>query len=202
MVAITERRNVLRETVAERSGDRHERPLARIRFAARDADFRIYCDSIACDVQSTGDYLMVLSAMGPQTSIKAVAAMLQSDVNCTIRPEDIDGWCDSLGKQPGGYTIHRHRFEHNTWHILAVAKQDGLLLKASEEALWFELRKPRFTTPVLRAWVPWLMKTLQTNGQLRNLQCFGCDSAILTAGSTELDDALTNGLRRGKLRIE
>lgn len=75
---------------------------------------------------------MVLSAMGPQTSIKAVAAMRQSDVNCVIRAEDIDGWCDSLGKHPNGYMIHRHRFEHNTWHILAVARQEGLLLKASE----------------------------------------------------------------------
>ena len=133
--------------------------------------------------------------------MRVVESFDQSDVNCVIRPEEIDGWCDSLGTHHNGYTIHRHRFEHNTWHILAVAKQEGLLLKASEVAVWVELRKPRFTTPVLRAWVPWLMKTLQTNGHLRNLQCFGCESAILTAGTAELDDALTEGLRRGKLTI-
>jgi 6-phosphofructokinase len=181
---------------------RRERPIARVRFAARDADFRIFCDAIAYDDQSGSDILMVLSVMGPQTSIKAAAAMLQSDVHCTINPEQIEEWNDRLGKHPSGYTIHRHRFEHNTWHMLAVAKQEGLLLKASEQALWVELRKPRFTTPLLRAWVPWLMKSLQAIGHLRNLRCFGCDSAILTTGTTEMDDAVANGLLSGKLKIK
>jgi hypothetical protein len=187
--------------VANDGSELDERPLARVRFTGRDADFRLYCDSIAYD-DSSSDYLMVLSAMGPQTSIKAVAAMLQSDVHCSIKAEGIDGWYDSMGKHPAGYTVHRHRFEHNTWHILAVVKQDGLLLKASAEAVWVELRQPRYTTPVLRAWVRGLMKSLQTGGHLRNLRCFGCESAILTAGTRELDDAVAEGLRHGKLTIK
>ena len=199
MVAITERHIKANGTPSVR---REDRPITRIRFAGRESDFRVSCDSVAYDDESAGDYLMVLSAMGPQTSIKAVAAMLQSDVHCTMRVEDIDSGYDSLGKHPGGYTVHRQRFEHNTWHILAVAKQEGLLLKLSVEALWVELRKPRFTTPVLRAWVPSLMNTLQSNGHLRNLRCFGCDAAILMAGTAELDDVVAESLRRGRLKIK
>jgi hypothetical protein len=144
---------------------------------------------------------MVLSAMGPQTSVKALAAILQGDTKVVMRTEDIPHWYDHLGKHPDGYTIHRQRFDHNTWHVLAVAKQDGLLVRLSEQSLWAELRNPRFTTPILRSWMPWLMKSLLDSDHLRRLKCFGCESAILTAGNLDLDDAVMRGLKTGKLRI-
>jgi hypothetical protein len=201
MLAISNPARLQSHPQTDQLGDHQERPLARIRVTARDADFHLYCDSIAYDEQSGIDHLMVLSTIGPQTSIKALAALLQSDVRCAIRTEGIDGWYGSLGKHPNGYTIHRHRFEHNTWHVLAVAKQDGLLLTLSDESLWIELRKPRFTTPLLREWVPWLMTRLEAGGHLRRLKCYGCESAVLTASDDELDEAVASELRAGTLKI-
>ena len=47
-----------------------------------------------------------------------------------------------------------------------MAKVPGLILALSEESLWQELRSDRYTTPILRAWVPWLLERLKEDGGL------------------------------------
>jgi hypothetical protein len=205
MIAVAEPTRAV-ATPAEDLAPVKEAPLTQVHFTARDADLRVYCDAIAYDSNSGINTLMILSAMGAQSAIKALAAILQSDVRCTIRTrrtaraDEIQPRDTELSKCPNGYRIHRHRFELNTWHLLAIAKQEGLLPNASAEAVWGEVRKARYTTPILRAWIPLIIEPLSRSGYLRALQCVGCASAILQAGTAELDHVVRTGLQSGALR--
>jgi hypothetical protein len=49
-------------------------------------------------------------------------------------------------------------------HLVAVAKIPGLMPNLSEDHLWAELSGPRYTTPLLRSWIPWLKQAMVGSG--------------------------------------
>jgi len=54
----------------------------------------------------------------------------------------------------------------NAVHLVARAKVPGLLNDISDAALWRELMGERFTTRMLRSWVPWLREKLREENLL------------------------------------
>src|SRR5262249_41766789 len=159
------------------------------------------CDALACDA---GRQILILSAAGPETAIKSLAAALNSDARVKFETEMDTPFFRYYGavRHPGGYRISRHRMDFNTWHLLALAKADGLRPVLSEEALWQELRSERYTTPLLRSWVPWLMEELKERKGLQTLEQVGCNAGLLVAGDGTVDELVSIGLRRGSLRVK
>jgi hypothetical protein len=146
---------------------------------------------------------MLLSAAGPETSVKALAAVLRSDARVRFYPELESPFYRYYGpmRHPAGYTVQRAKLDSNTWHVLCAARVEGLLPVLSEEALWQELRGERFTTPLLRSWVPWLLQRMLERGGLVWLEQVGCEAGLLLAGTETVDELVAEGINQGHLRL-
>jgi hypothetical protein len=167
-------------------------------------------DGLACHEGQ----IMLLSVAGPETAIKAVNACLVSNQSArfeadvplrTFRTfessEGEERYCPTLARSPEGYDTYKSRLGYNTWHLLALSKRDGFMPCVSETALDRQLRSPRFSTPLLRSWAPWLARKLGEAKHLLLLDGFQTRAALLQAGTPELDELVSCGLRDGHLSI-
>jgi hypothetical protein len=144
--------------------------------------------------------------IGAESAVKAAHAMLASDNGWATFQFDAEAsgmyrWNDHT-RAPQGYTTYRARASLNNWHFLFVAKTPGLLLSMDEASVWRELRSERYTTPILREWVMYLIRKLKDDHCLETLGGFGHNAGLLTADSDDLDKIVKNGLRHRKLRIQ
>jgi hypothetical protein len=176
------------------------RELGTLALSGGETDFALRCDALACDRDKR---ILLLSAAGPETSVKALAAVLRSEAKVRFYPELESPFYRYYGpvRHPAGYTVQRAKLDPNTWHVLCTAKVEGLLPVLSEEALWQELRGERFTTPLLRSWVPWLLQRLLEQGGLVRLEQVGCEAGLLLAGTETVDELVSEGINQGHLRF-
>ena len=164
--------------------------LGALSLNARDSSFTLRCDALAFDQHGGGNCLMLASVAGPHTSVKAFRASLSTG-NSRYRPH-VDGISQhlELRRWPEGYTLQNHRLGLNTWHLVAIARRDGLIPQLNDVSLWRQLRSPQFSTPLLRGWLSWLKQELLDRELLRPLQSFQCAAAVLSATSDQLDQIL------------
>lgn len=110
-----------------------------------------------------------------------------------------------LKRDGAGYRSYSQPLGLGTWHMALVSKRPGLMLSADEESVWRELSGPRFTTPILRSWMPYLLGKL-TEGYrdaagIRNADAWGCKPGVLAVTNETLDDYVTEGLKSGTITI-
>jgi hypothetical protein len=101
-----------------------------------------------------------------------------------------------------GYSFATHKLPFDLVHALAVSKAPGFLVDDSDETLWRFLKSPRFTTPLLRSWLPWIKAYMLSTELLKpatnhNLHCH---TALMD--TFYLDEVVSRGLRTRKLRIQ
>jgi hypothetical protein len=72
----------------------------------------------------------------------------------------------------------------------------------SDDALWQELKQERFTTPLLRGWLPHARKELEFKSLLTRCHTLECTCCILTATSADLDSIVEFGLKNGVIAIQ
>ena len=158
--------------------------------------------------------IALVSVAGPQTAVKSFAAALNE--NCKLRV-NVDGMDIKLADgstEPaqrwqdfervagqGKYKVAMHRLPFNSVQCTARLKDPRLLPSVSEEALWILLRSNRFTTPLLRPWVPWLMKAMLEDGTLERLPAFQCQPGVLAIDDGGLDKLVTQGINEGRLTV-
>jgi hypothetical protein len=82
-----------------------------------------------------------------------------------------------------------------------VSKKIGLLPSVDEQRVWQELRSDRYTTPILRQWIPFIIDRLTEVGRLRRLGGFGHNAGLLTASCIDLDNIVSRGLKYKQLQI-
>jgi hypothetical protein len=155
---------------------------------------------------------MYLSAAGPQTSIKALRAVLHTkkmvfDLSLSRHEPDTggeDGDVEGgtrLYRAGDGYTIRTHHLGLNVHHLVAVADTPGLLMSLDEESVWQALLADRFTTPLLREWMPYLVEQLLIENAIRRPEAYGCAPAVLLADDAVLDEIVRRGLNEGTITI-
>ena len=71
----------------------------------------------------------------------------------------------------------------------------------TDETIWQELTDPRFTTPVLRDWVPYISQEMRERDILEEAHVFNCNCGIMSATTKDLDEIVTEGLRSGAIHI-
>ncbi len=69
------------------------------------------------------------------------------------------------------------------------------------EALWQELKDPRFTTPVLPEWMPYVEQELRKAYFLQGTHNYNCSSGILTLINNDFDTIVSDGIKNGKIHI-
>lgn len=165
--------------------------------------WRLALDAIATTEPMAGHYrqLYLLSAVGPQTSIKGVTALLQQSGSCSIWYE-IPGCQRRLAGACEGFRVYRHRLAFDHWQMLAVSESKNFLANLSQRALWNKFSSAEFTTPMLRAWVPEIARRLVRDKRLQKLESHRCAAGLLYADDALLDKYVSDGVRDGVLQFE
>jgi hypothetical protein len=167
----------------------------------RSSRFQLHCDAVGLHE----DEMLLLSVVGAETSVKALTAGLRAsgrdqkriDYSANVGPVSRV----RLTRHGDGYRIHRTRLNYGLWHVLCLAKREGFMPVLNEGSLWQMLQGDRFTTPLLRDWMPWLREEMRKRGQLVELNQSGCQAGLLLADNDALDELVADGVKRGHLRI-
>ena len=164
--------------------------------------FKLRCDSIGVHEKE----ILLLSVAGSETAVKALTAGLR----CSERDQNRIDYSVHLGsvnetrltKCPAGYRIYRTKLAYGLWHVLCLAKREGFLPVVSDETVWQLLQSHRFTTPVLRSWIPWLCQEMKRKGAFVELTRSGCEAGLILADNETLDKMVGEGVRKGHLVID
>ncbi len=71
----------------------------------------------------------------------------------------------------------------------------------TDETVWQLLHGDRFTTPILREWMPWLRQEMRNRGHIVPLNQSGCQAGLALAKHETLDELVSEGLRKKHLAI-
>jgi hypothetical protein len=167
----------------------------------RASQFKVRCDAIGLHERE----ILLLSVVGHETSVKALTAGLRSSAKDQKRIEysaHVGSIHErSLTKCREGYRVVRTKLEYGLWHVLCLAKREGFLPVMTEEAVWQMLQSNRFTTPLLREWMPFLYRRMKYRQIIVELTQSGCQAGLLLADTETLDTLVTEGICDGKLAI-
>jgi hypothetical protein len=167
----------------------------------RRSAFGLRCDAVALHEK----VILLLSVAGPETAVKALTAGLRSSgrdqerFGYAVRVGGLDE--ARLAKCADGYRVYRTKLDYGQWHVLLVARRDGFLPVVTGETLWRHLHGDRFTTPLVREWVPWLSAEMTRRGIISPLTRFGCEAGLVVADGDTLDELVSDGLRTGHLAV-
>lgn len=118
----------------------------------------------------------------------------------------VERWERDVRPAPGGFELRKAKLAYDTWHLVAVCKDQKFLLHETDEALWKVLRSDKYTTPMLRSWVPAIREALVHNKLLKGCDFFGrafdkAQPSYLLLNDTMLDKVVSEGVRKGQMRI-
>lgn len=158
-----------------------------------------------------GELLMVSLVAATQT-IKQIAAILRGGARVKILAGGVRVKQPSqdvyYAHQPGnmfassdGYTVYTHKLDFGQAHALMITKAPGFMRVVTDETIWQELNDDRFTTPVLREWVPYIAQQMRGREILEEAHCFNCNCGYMSATTTSLDEIVSEGLRSGAIYI-
>jgi hypothetical protein len=155
------------------------------------------------------DKLVFISLVAFSQDIKAIRAALASGLDSPMRLNNVvlskDGESEvpgSVWASPGGYRIDAHRLGFGSIHALFTCRQQGFLPNDSDDALWQELKQERFTTPLLRGWLPYIRKELELKSLLSRCHTLDCTCCILTGVSADLDSIVESGIKNSLISIQ
>ncbi len=192
--------------------------LTKLRVRTADSKITLRCEEIAWDGRGyrrgySGESLLALSAVGADTAVKAVRAMLcEPSVRAVFEwlphPEDekrhrtrLEKWMNG-GRKAVGYEAKTSVIGRHAVHLVATARVDGLLADTSAEALWAELNGEGYTTPILKWWMPWLRGRLIESRLLTEAGGYSTNAGILSATTEQLDELVSEGVRTGRLELK
>lgn len=159
--------------------------------------------------------LRILSAVGSRSIVDSVGAMLRGrDKSCSCCDDAVAGSDayrhtvyanDNRGREnpDKGFRTWTHLLGMDTFHLLAINKNDGVMPSRSMDHLWHLLRSDEFTTPIVRDWLPWLHAECIRCGFMVSYDGFGAADlgAQLTMKDCHLDELVSEGLKLGQIHI-
>lgn len=152
--------------------------------------------------------LLLLSATGPDTAVKSVRATLyQPDVAAEFILDDGDTTPQMIkaratfdGKAVS-YNAAIARLASGVIHLVALARLPGLMPNMSGDHLWTELSGPRYTTPLLRSWIPWLKQAMTEGDGIVVAEGLASQVGVLNTEPGDLDALVMQGVKEGHLRM-
>jgi hypothetical protein len=186
-----------------------EYELGSMQFAHPKGEYNhlIQYDRLA--VGPTG-HLLFASIVADHGLVKAVRACLGTNgTPPTIlatggrvaKPKGVSRNPGKLAASPDKYRVEWAKLDPTAAHAVLIAKSPGLLLNTGDEAIWQELNDSRFTTPILRSWVPYIARELRRLDLLQEAECYRCEVGLLVATTADLDKIVVNGVRDGVLPV-
>lgn len=180
----------------------------RLTVSTKESRFTVRCESLA---RIPNDGLLALSIVAPDTAIRSIRAML-FDPDCVptlnLQPNNPDASALRLtkyrtdGRRFARYEARVAKLAPHTVHMIARIKLDGFMPSVDDAGLWSELSSPRYTTPLLRGWMPWVRERLIEEDLLAEASGRNTSAGLLSATSDDLDEIVSEGVRRGLLRLK
>ena len=147
--------------------------------------------------------LLLLSVVTEIHNLKRMRAILLGGAKAQINAAGIrvgqpgaEGWRQH---QPGrvnatqdGYQLYTHKLGYGMIHALFLTRMPGFMKVVTPESLWQELNKDRYTTPIIRPWMPYIETKLREQDLLEDAHVFACKCGVLSA--------LTKHLERDRVR--
>jgi hypothetical protein len=183
------------------------------------SQFRLRCHAAAWSEQYGGRMklrrrygqdcpgLLLLSATGADTAIKSVRASLyQPDVDpeFVLEGRSIERMLKArpvFDGKPVTYSAAVTKLAPGVIHLVALAKIPGLMPNMSDDHLWAELSGPRYTTPLLRSWIPRLKETMVSGGGIVVANGFKATVGVLKTEPDGLDEIVSQGVREHLLTL-
>lgn len=177
------------------------------------SEFRLCCHAVAWSSEYGGRMklrrryghdcpgLLLLSATGADTAIKSVRATLyQPDVDAefVLETETIERLLKAritFDGKPVTYSAAVTKLAPGVIHLVALAKIPGLMPDMSDDHLWAELTGPRYTTPLLRAWIPRIKETMVSSGGIILANGFRATVGVLKTEPDALDEIVSQGVK-------
>jgi hypothetical protein len=156
--------------------------------------------------------LLLVSLVADTQQVKQIRAILCGGAKAVIMAGGINvnqpGKADWYAKQPcklypseEGYQCYTHKIGYGMAHALFLTRTPGFMKVVTPESLWQELNNVRFTTPILKEWVPYIEEQLRNMSRLEDAECFNCKCGILSATTTSLDEVISQGLAQDNILI-
>lgn len=156
--------------------------------------------------------LLLVSVIAETHNIKRMRAIFCGGAKATVtaggikvkQPSQQDWYAHSPGKlslSGDGYQCHTHKLGYGLAHALFLSRTDGFMKVVSPESLWQEVSGPRFTTPIIREWMPYVERQLRDQELLEEAHCFGCSCGVLSAVTHHLDEIVCEGIKSGEILI-
>lgn len=156
--------------------------------------------------------LLLISLVADTQRVKQIRAILGGGARAVASATGVrvnrPGQEDCHAHAPGrltlstdGYQGFHHKLGYGLAHALFVTRAPGFMKVVTPESLWRELHATRFTTPILREWVPYIDQQLRAEERLEDAHAFRCRCGILTATTATLDQVVAAGLARRDLII-
>jgi hypothetical protein len=184
--------------------------IAELTVRRKERAFAVYCDRVAVDLSGDVYYVGIVA---PAVAAKAFGAALNGRSAVWIEPKGLELFGGPSGKDrpsysPGGLRPLECRYRRSVvrlgydWvHAAWTAKDPHFLPCVEPESLWQALKRPEYTTPLLRGWLPHLTAELVRAQGLRYLWGQGTRCGKLVASVEQLDRIVSDGLRSGALTI-
>lgn len=152
--------------------------------------------------------LLMLNATGPDTAVKSVRATLyQPEVEAEFML-DMDDSTERLLRaritpdgKPVVYSAAVAKLAPGVIHLVALARIPGIMPNMTDDHLWSELAGPRYTTPLLRSWIPWLKQAMVKDSGIVVAEGFASAVGVLKVEADELDALVTSGVKEGHLKM-
>ena len=194
-------------------------PSLLVRTAGK-SEFRLRCHAAAWANDYGGSFkvlrrhaadlpgLLMLSATGPDTAVKAVRAGLYEpdiQVEFDLQGDDVSAKLVKARTTRDGKAVSYNaavaKLAPGVVHLVALAKLPGLMPNLSDDHLWSELSGSRYTTPLLRSWTAWLKETMATNGGIVVAEGYAAKVGVLKTEPDALDEIVSQGVRDRQLAL-
>jgi hypothetical protein len=156
--------------------------------------------------------LLLMSVVAETQTIKQIRAVLHGGAKVKITAGGVRIKQPSAtpyhARQPGnlwpsadGYVTLIHKLDYGQAHALFITKAPGFIKVVTDETIWQELTDTRFTTPILREWVPYIAREMRAREILEEAHCFHCNCGYMSATTQSLDEIVSEGLKAGEIHI-
>jgi hypothetical protein len=156
--------------------------------------------------------LLMLSVVTEVHNFKRMRAILVGGAKAQITASGVrtkqpkaENWRASqpgrLTATPDGYQTYTHKFGFGLMHALFLTRMPGFMRVVTPESLWQELKKERFTTPLIREWMPYVEEKLREEELLEDAHVFNCHCGVLSALTQQLDAIVCGGIQTRRIFI-
>jgi hypothetical protein len=166
------------------------------RLAHNNTTDELYLVQLIAETQVIKQFRAVLGG-----SVKATACINDCQTFQARNPSRNGKWPNVLIPSADGYFLHIQKLPYGLCQALFITKSTGFLPVVTEESIWQEISGPKFSTPLLREWAPYIEKKLREENLLTDAFTLGCSCGRITASDPQLDSIVSLGLANGKLLI-